>query len=104
MHFDATCSKVLFFCKRHPQQRDLIERPYGRFYNLPIELAALGHEVRVQLYSHRRLPSLQVVRDRVTWSSHDFLTLGARRLMRALSSEARDFGPDWIMGFSDAWA
>ena len=35
--------RLLFVCKRHPQQRDLVTRPYGRFFHLPVALAALGH-------------------------------------------------------------
>lgn len=96
--------KLLFVSKRHPQQRDLIERPYGRFYHLPTELAALGHDVRVQLCSHRRLDSQVIARDGVTWSSHDFRTLGFRRLLRSVEDEVRAFQPDWIIGCSDAWA
>jgi glycosyltransferase involved in cell wall biosynthesis len=95
--------KLLFLAKRHPQQRDLIERPYGRFYHLPTSLAALGHDVRVQLCSYRHLPSLVVRRDGVTWSSHDFRTLGVMRTLRETESEVRLFAPDWIVGCSDAW-
>lgn len=96
--------RVLFVTKRHPQQRDLIARPYGRFYHLPTELAALGHEVRVQLCSYRRLNSEVIERDAVTWSSHDFFTLGVPRLLRTIESEVRGFRPDWIVGCSDTWA
>lgn len=95
--------RLLFFSKRHPQQRDLLERPYGRFYYLPIALAALGHEVRVQLCSHRRLEPLGKDHSGVHWSSHDLLALGARGLMRALSAEADAFRPDWVIGCSDTW-
>ena len=96
--------KVLFICKRHPQQRDLIERPYGRFYYLPVALAALGHEVRVQLCSYRRLESAELLQSDVTWSNHDLLTLGPRALFRKLSEEILAFSPNWIIGCSDAWA
>ena len=95
--------KHLFVCKRHPQQRDLLERPYGRFYNLPTQLARLGHDVRVILCSHWRLPSVEVERDSVRWTSHDLRLLGVRGLIRTLSREAADFRPDWIIGCSDAW-
>jgi glycosyltransferase involved in cell wall biosynthesis len=96
--------KILFVAKRYPQQRDLIARPYGRFYHLPTELAALGHAVRVQLCSHRRLDSEAIERDGVVWSSHDFFTLGVPRLLRTVESEVREFRPDWIVGCSDTWA
>ena len=70
--------RIMFIGKRHPQQRDLIERPYGRFYHLPTALAARGHDVRVVLCSHRRLPALDLKRAGVTWSSQDIRTLGSR--------------------------
>lgn len=94
---------MLFLSKRHPQQRDLIERPYGRFYHLPVALAALGHDVRVQLCSHRHLDLMEAKKAGVLWSSHDVLTLGTRGLLRTLSSEANAFKPDWIIGCSDTW-
>lgn len=94
--------RILFACKRHPQQRDLIERPYGRFFRLPVALAAAGHDVRVQLCSHRKLASLESRCDGVAWSSHDVRTLGPLRFLRAVESEARAFEPDWIVGVSDA--
>lgn len=95
--------RLLFLTKRHPQQRDLIERPYGRFHHLPVALAALGHDVRVQLCSHRRLDSMEAERCGVRWSSHDLRSLGARNLWRRLSAEAVAFRPDWIIGCSDTW-
>lgn len=95
--------KILFLSKRHPQQRDLVERPYGRFHHLPTQLAAMGHEVTVLLCSHRRLASEVVERDGVRWSSHDLATLGPRQLLAAFAQDAVEFGPDWTIGCSDAW-
>lgn len=95
--------QVLFLAKRHPQQRDLIERPYGRFHFLPTLLAALGHDVRVTLCSHRGLPSIELERDGVHWSSRDIRTLGLPGLLKKLEQEAARFRPDWIVGCSDAW-
>jgi len=95
--------RVLFLSKRHPQQRDLIERPYGRFFHLPTALAAMGHDVRVLLCSHHRMAAATLERDGVRWSSHDVLALGPRRLMAMLAQEAEIFRPDWTVGCSDAW-
>lgn len=95
--------KILLVCKRHPQQRDLIERPYGRFYHLPAALAARGHEVRVLLCSHHGLPALEREHASATWSSNDIRTLGWRGYLRYARQEAAAFGPDWVVGLSDAW-
>jgi glycosyltransferase involved in cell wall biosynthesis len=95
--------KILFVGKRRPQQRDLIERPYGRFHHLPAGLAGLGHEVRVLLISHRRLPSVQVYMVGVDWIGEDVRNLGPRVLYRRLVAQARSFRPHWVVGMSDAW-
>lgn len=95
--------RLLFLCKRHPQQRDLLERPYGRFHYLPVELAARGNPVRVQLCSHRNLPSVSTERGGVVWSSHDIRRLGAPGLMAVLNAEVAAFKPDWVIACSDAW-
>lgn len=95
--------RVLFLSKRHPQQRDLIERPYGRFHHLPRLLAGFGHEVQVALCSHRGMPSTTLCRDGVRWTSHDIRTLGPFSLASHLRQEAESFQPDWIVGCSDIW-
>lgn len=94
--------RLLFLAKRHPQQRDLIERPYGRFHYLPRVMAESGHNVCVMLCSHRGLPSIDHATDRLLWSSRDISTLGPLGFLRELASSARDFRPDWIIGMSDA--
>ncbi|HET7930332.1 MAG TPA: glycosyltransferase family 4 protein [Rhodanobacteraceae bacterium] len=95
--------KILLVSKRHPQQRDLIERPYGRFYWLPTMLAATGHDVHTILCSHRRLPAAALDRDGVHWTSLDIRTLGPAALLSRIKAEAQAFQPDWIVGLSDAW-
>lgn len=95
--------RLLFLAKRFPQQRDLIERPYGRFCNIPTGLADLGHDVRVELISHRRVGSAELERSGVTWSGRDLLSSGFRRVWRQLVASTRLFRPHWIIGCSDAW-
>jgi len=94
--------RIYFLGKRHPQQRDLIERPYGRFHYLPVALAAAGHDVRVMLCSHRALPAIEHDADGVHWSSRDVRTIGPLRLLDELTRQARAFRPDWVVGMSDA--
>lgn len=94
--------RVLFLCKRHPQQRDLLERPYGRFHHLPAGLAARGHEVSVALWSHRRLPSAHRAMAGVLWHADDVLSQPLAYLRR-IDGLARASKPDWIIGASDTY-
>ena len=95
--------RLLFVCKRHPQQRDLIERPYGRFHHLPAALAELGHEVQVLLCSHRNLPSTQTRMTGVDWLCEDVRNLSSGTLYRRLIQHAHAFRPDWVIGMSDTY-
>lgn len=95
--------RLLFVGKRHPQHRDLIERPYGRFHYLPAALAALGHDVEVLLCSHLRMPSVQVRMEGVAWFGEDARSLGPLKLYHRLSQHARAFQPDWVIGMSDTY-
>jgi glycosyltransferase involved in cell wall biosynthesis len=95
--------RLLFVCKRHPQQRDLVTRPYGRFFHLPVALAALGHEVAVTLCSHRGLPAERFERHGVSWASEDVRTGGPARFLAAVDAHAAEFRPDWVIGCSDTW-
>jgi len=103
MHYEAEILRTLFLCKRFPQQRDLIERPYGRFHYLPTLLAGMGHEVHVVLCSHANLPQLECTRDGVHWFSHDLRTQGLRGFLAGIRRQATTFRPDWVVGCSDAW-
>ncbi|SFK67416.1 glycosyltransferase family 4 protein [Rhodanobacter glycinis] len=96
--------RLIFVCKRCPQNRDLLDRPYGRFHYLPRELAKLGHEVTVLLVSHQNHVSEHRVMDDVAWVSHDIRRRGPLFLDRLLTQETRKFSPDLIIGLSDSWA
>jgi glycosyltransferase involved in cell wall biosynthesis len=96
--------RLLIVCKRRPQQRDLLARPYGRFHYLPMELAARGHEVRVLLIDHQDSPAASVERNGVTCIALDWRRQGWFGVRRALRGEAASFAPDWVIGCSDAWA
>lgn len=93
--------RLMIVCKRFPQQRDLLLRPYGRFHHLPVALAEQGHVVRVMLVSHHGLPECRAEAKGVQWSSLDLRLLGPRRLYHRLLEDAASFQPDWIVGFSD---
>ena len=95
--------KVLFLGKRSPQQRDVHRRPYGRFFHLPRQLAATGHEVQLCLLGHRGEADLDQVRDGMRWHGRNLSVLSARRGLRDLAARATAFRPDWVVGVSDAW-
>jgi glycosyltransferase involved in cell wall biosynthesis len=98
----AGALRVLAICKRSPQQRDLLDRPYGRFHNLPVELAKLGHEVRVLLPSLRAGPAEHRWFDGVDWRSRR-LSMNPLRTLNWIRFETSNFRPDWVLGFSDTW-
>lgn len=95
--------KLLFIAKREPQQRDLIERPFGRFHWLPVELAQRGHVVHQLLVSHRGTHPAALERAGMRITGLDPRHAGLGRTLRALETETRAFEPDWIIGCSDAW-
>ena len=95
--------RLFFISKRHPQQRDLLERPYGRFHHLPRLLAARGHEVEVALCSHRGLPGSTVWSEGVRWIAMDIRTAGLQGFLDGLEHRAHAMAPHWIIGCSDAW-
>ena len=95
--------RLLFVAKREPQQRDLVQRPYGRFHWLPLELAQRGHDIRQVLVSHRSTPPTTLERQDVRISAFDPRHAGLRHTLRELELETRTFAPDWIIGCSDAW-
>lgn len=95
--------KIVFLCKRHPQQRDLLERPYGRFHHIPAGLAALGHRVTVILIGHQgQQPEVRNFCG-VRWRTHDIRTQGWRCLSRIINEEVQTLSPDWMIGLSDSW-
>ncbi len=95
--------RLLFLYKRCPQGRDLIQRPYGRFYHLPRQLAARGHEVHALLLGYRREPDVNMVRDGVHWMVRSLIPYGPLPYWHAARSLTRAVGPDWIIGFSDTY-
>ena len=95
--------RLLFVGKRHPQQRDLITRPFGRFHHLPARLRDRGHDVRVLLVNHRADNAIERREERMSWRALDARSLGPLTVLPALERDAREFAPDWIVGMSDAW-
>lgn len=94
--------KILCLAKRRPQGRDLIKRPYGRFYNLPRLLAERGHKVRLHLLSYTREPQTNFECKNITWSSRSLLQ-DPLAYTRTAEMLCKTWKPDWIISFSDIW-
>lgn len=95
--------ECLLLSKRRPQNRDLLERPFGRFHHLPAELARRGHRVTVLLASYAREPDACVERDGLTVRSIGVRGAGLARYLAAADRLARAQRVDWIGGLSDTW-
>jgi teichuronic acid biosynthesis glycosyltransferase TuaC len=104
--------KILVLTKRQYMAKDLLDDRFGRFRELPLELALLGHDVQGLALSYRRRPegSWRDERDSsnssVTWNSinlvNGYLPQIERYARRALKI-SRQFRPDIIWVCSDAY-
>lgn len=95
--------RLLFLCKRRPQGRDLLLRPYGRFHHIPYLLSLQGIEVCVLLFSYHNDSNVKHTRGNITWYSLNLSALGLLRARRHAMAIASRFRPDWIVGFSDTY-
>ena len=94
--------KILFLTKRRPQQRDLVNSPYGRFFNLPYELAKRGHDVALATLSYERDETASFRAYGIDWYSISVLPNPAAALKR-LRFITKEHQPDWVVGFSDTY-
>lgn len=83
--------------------RDLVARPYGRFYYLPQMLASRGHRVTVFLLSYAREPDIDMQRDGVRWLSTSIWPLGPWRYWRRALALSAEHSYDWAIGLSDTY-
>ncbi len=93
--------RLLFLCKRRPLDRDLLTRPYGRFFHLPKYLAEQGHEVTILLLDYKGVALETSEQHGMRW-----LSVPIRRpfgYLRTLRRELTENRPDWLFGFSDTY-
>ena len=90
--------RILFLCKRRPQNKDLVTTPYGRFFHLPRLLAERGHQVSAALLDYRNGESAEFDAHGIHWSSSPI-----RTYLATVDSQVADLRPDWVVGFSDTW-
>ena len=95
--------KIICLTKRRPQKKDIISRPYGRFYYLPYLLAQKGHEVSLALLSYKMERPFVLFQNGVQWISENFFNWKSLGYFGVLNTVIRKTTPDWIIGFSDAY-
>ena len=104
--------KILVLSKRQYMGKDLLDDRFGRFRELPLELARLGHQVHGLCLSYRARNQVRVIdstasRDgQVEWQSvnlvHGFLP-GLPGYFRQARQLIGEFQPDIIWAGSDAY-
>jgi glycosyltransferase involved in cell wall biosynthesis len=99
--------RLLFLCKRRPQGRDLITRPFGRFFYLPYHLAQQGCEVTLLLLDYEDSDSIHCHAHGMEWFSVSLRRMGRKSnpatYLRLADMLIKSQSPDWVVGFSDTW-
>jgi teichuronic acid biosynthesis glycosyltransferase TuaC len=103
--------RILFLSKRQYMGKDLLDDRYGRFYELPEQLAALGHTVMgcCLAYHHREdkdTVSFMSTPTGVTWQAYALRPGGLPNLLRYhrdIQQLLGNFHPDVIVACSDAF-
>ncbi|MGA7298637.1 MAG: glycosyltransferase family 4 protein [Rhodanobacteraceae bacterium] len=100
--------RIAFLCKRQYMSKDVIIDRYARLYEIPFQLARLGHEVRGYCLSYQGHPqgtwSHEAAPGSLLWKSR---SLGRLRVPALASypwrmlDELRRFKPDLVIGASD---
>jgi glycosyltransferase involved in cell wall biosynthesis len=95
--------RLLFLCKRRPQNKDLLTRPNGRFYYLPHLLSEKGHEVYILLLSYQFEPSGIIRKNNITWQTETVMGFNPISYISQAKRVVRSIDPHWIVGFSDTY-
>jgi teichuronic acid biosynthesis glycosyltransferase TuaC len=104
--------KILVLTKRQYMGKDLLDDRFGRFRELPLELARLGHQVQGLSLSYRNRPEGAFTDGddsagaTVTWHSVNLVkgfSLALGKYPRRAVALAREFQPDVIWACSDAY-
>jgi teichuronic acid biosynthesis glycosyltransferase TuaC len=104
----ATKMKIFVLTKRQYMGKDLLDDRFGRFREIPLELAQLGHEVAGLTFSYRAREetvvwdSAPATNVSVKWES---LNVAARSInrFRHIIEIVKEFKPDLIWACSDAY-
>jgi hypothetical protein len=95
--------KILFLSKRRPQGKDLLTRPYGRFFHIPRILAESGHDVTLLVLSYKGDPPLRLSKDGLILMSESLFPSGPFAYVLKAKRLVEQVKPDWIVGFSDTY-
>lgn len=103
--------KILVLTKRQYMNKDLIDDRYGRFYELPNELAQRGHVVKGLCLSYRsrnegKTLSSEFFKNVVEWHSCNLgrtIILGLYKYIKLVEKTFVSFQPDIILACSDAF-
>jgi glycosyltransferase involved in cell wall biosynthesis len=95
--------KILFLSKRCPQAKDLLTRPYGRFFHIPRLFAERGHEVHILLLSYHNQPIVNAKKFGIQWHARSIMHLGKSSYWSTACALANTLKPDWVVGFSDTY-
>lgn len=102
--------RILVLSKRQYMGKDLVDDAYGRFHELPLGLAALGHEVEGVCASYRARPEGESSARRggaeVRWHSvnvRPFAPGSIYRWNQAIARRVGEFKPDVLWACSDAF-
>lgn len=104
--------RILILTKRQYMGQDLIDDRFGRFREIPLELAHLGHAVRGLTLSYRNrvegrfVDVGKAVGARVTWDSVNLLNgswPALNNYIRHAGAIMKEFQPDIIWACSDAY-
>ena len=95
--------RLFLACKRHYTNRDLLSDHYGRLYHLPLQLAALGHQVQVVAADYKGTDSSRLEFDNLTFDSHPVSPSSLARFVRYIHRAAREFEPDLLIASADTY-
>lgn len=95
--------KIIFLSKRRPQGKDLLTRPYGRFFHIPRLLASMGHKVHLLLLSYDRQPSVDIQQSGIRFYSRSIFGMGDSSYWSTAGMLVKSLNPDWVIGFSDTY-
>lgn len=100
--------RIAFFCKRRYMSKDVILDRYARLYEIPHQLARLGHEVQGYCLSYQGHDEGSWVHEaapgRLIWRSRSlqrWFVPGLATYPAHLLRELRQFKPDMLIGASD---